>query len=135
MDYLLDTSIVRPLFENNPKAIRRFSGSHAGDRFYTSVITEGELLFGASRVSGRRHTALMGQITMFIADLAGVLAVTRTVAAVYVDIRANLARAGRPKPMNDLWIASVAVAGDLTLVAHDKDFRDIDRLKVEDWLA
>jgi len=134
MDYLLDTSIVRPLFENHERVIRRFAQSILGDRLYTSVITEGELLFGAARLTGARREVLAKQVSEFIASLFGVVVVTRGVAATYARIRGEMEATGQLIPANDLWIASVAVERDYILVAHDRHFGQVKGLRVEDWL-
>jgi len=135
MDYLLDTSIARPVFEQDERVIRRLAGLGSANRVYTSVVTEGELLFGVARLSGRRRDALSQRVTEFLRHLTDVIAITRGVASVYAAVRRELEVLGRPIPGNDLWIAAVALNSDFTLVAHDKDFEGIPGLRMEDWLA
>lgn len=135
MDYLLDTSIARPVFEQDGRMTERLAGLGAADRLYTSVVTEGELLFGVERLSGRRREALSRQVTAFLNGLTDVIAIGRGVARVYAIVRRELEVVGRPMPVNDLWIAAVAVNANLTLVAHDKDFGHVRGLRLEDWLA
>jgi len=67
--------------------------------------------------------------------VAGVLPVTRPVAASYACLHNDLAARGRVIPVNDMWIAAVAISGNLTLVADDKHFREVLGLILEDWLA
>src|SRR5438105_4696073 len=105
------------------------------DRLYTSVVTEGELLFGVERLSGRRREALSRQVSAFLNGLTDVIAIGRGVARVYAMVRRELEVLGRPVPVNDLWIAAVAIDSSLKLVAHDKDFGHVRGLKLEDWLA
>jgi len=134
MEYLLDTSIVRPLFEADGRVVGRLALMREDDRIYTSVITEGELLFGVARLVGRRKQMLLEQITRFLEGLNGVVPVTRAVAVACGEMRRELEVLGRPIPVNDLWIAAIASSGDLTLVAHDKDFGRVERLRLEDWV-
>jgi tRNA(fMet)-specific endonuclease VapC len=55
-------------------------------------------------------------------------------AMVYGTIRANLAKAGTPIGPNDLQIAAIALANELTLVTHNtREFSRIQGLKLEDW--
>jgi tRNA(fMet)-specific endonuclease VapC len=39
----------------------------------------------------------------------------------------------RPIPENDIWIAAIALQNDLTLVARDAHFLEVDGLKTEAW--
>src|SRR5262245_37496591 len=135
MDYLLDTSIARPVFEQDDRIARRLATLGDSDRLYTSVVTEGELVFGVERLSGRRRETLAKQVTAFLRGLTDVVLITREVARVYGAVRRDLEVVGRPMPVNDLWIAAIALESDFTLVAHDKDFRYVDSLILEDWLA
>ncbi len=50
-------------------------------------------------------------------------------------IRSELRRAGRPIPMFDVLIASIARANDLVLVTSDAHFQAVQRLGTENWLA
>jgi len=48
MDYLLDTSIARPIFEQDERVLGRLAGLRVADHLYTSVVTEGELFLVSS---------------------------------------------------------------------------------------
>lgn len=55
-------------------------------------------------------------------------------AVVYAEIRAALAQAGKPIGPNDLQIAAIALANDLTLVTHNtREFSRVQGLKLADW--
>jgi tRNA(fMet)-specific endonuclease VapC len=52
----------------------------------------------------------------------------------YSLIRADLAAKGTPIGPNDLMIASIALAHDLTLVTHNtSEFSRVPGLRIEDW--
>ena len=53
---------------------------------------------------------------------AGVLYADRETTEVYARLFLQLRRAGSPMPTNDLWIASLAVQHELTLVSRDEHF-------------
>lgn len=54
---------------------------------------------------------------------------------VYADIRAHLARQGKPIGPNDLFIAAHALSLDLTLVtANVGEFSRVPNLRIENWL-
>ena len=46
----------------------------------------------------------------------------------YADLVVFLRKVGRPIPINDLWIAALAIQHDLTLFTRDKHFENIPRL-------
>jgi tRNA(fMet)-specific endonuclease VapC len=53
----------------------------------------------------------------------------------YARVRHQLEREGQMIGGNDLMIASIALAHDLTLVTHKGDeFRRVPGLRVEDWM-
>src|SRR5437867_12895191 len=135
MDYLLDTSSSSHVLKGHQAVVQRLKSLPRGDRVYSSVITEGELLYGAERMGRARRGEYLDEVSLHLADMADVLSITRSVAATYAHLRHRLAASGRPIPVNDLWIAAIANAGDFTLVAHDEHFDRIEGLALEDWLA
>ncbi|MEK6643004.1 MAG: type II toxin-antitoxin system VapC family toxin [Planctomycetota bacterium] len=55
-------------------------------------------------------------------------------AAEYARVRASLERRDEVIGANDLLIASIALANDLTLVTHNvNEFRRVPSLRIEDW--
>jgi tRNA(fMet)-specific endonuclease VapC len=54
----------------------------------------------------------------------------------YGTIRAQLEADGRPIGGNDLWIAAHALASNRVLVSNNtREFRRIDGLKLQNWMA
>lgn len=93
----------------------------------------GELLYGAER-SGFAHQAanraLIGQIRKQYASLP----FNDVAAEHYSLIRDELATRGKMIGANDLLIAAIAVAKNLTLVTHNtNEFSRIACLVTEDW--
>jgi tRNA(fMet)-specific endonuclease VapC len=55
-------------------------------------------------------------------------------AIIYGEIRSKLAAKGTPIGNNDLHIAGIAIANNLTLITHNtREFSGIDNLKLEHW--
>jgi tRNA(fMet)-specific endonuclease VapC len=130
--YLLDTNICIYIAKGKPpEVLARFETLAAGD-LAMSVITYGELLFGAERsASAAQALATVEQLTAAIP----VLPLSLEVAAHYGSIRASLAAMGTPIGNNDLWIAAHARAARLTVVTNDEsEFRRVPGLKVENWV-
>ena len=131
--YMLDTDIcIHVRRRRSPGLLARFVKLVPGEAVL-SVITWGELLFGAKR-SARRKEALDQLDELF--SLIEVMPLSRDVAAAYGAIRAALATRGELIDPNDLWIAAHAQAAGLTLVTSNvREFRRIPGLSVENWAA
>ena len=96
-----------------------------------SVITYGELLYGANK-SNQRAKAL-AQLEELIQDIP-VEDLTSTASQAYGEIRAALEEQGRMIGNNDFWIAAHAMALDVTLATNnEREFRRIAGLSVENW--
>jgi tRNA(fMet)-specific endonuclease VapC len=129
--YLLDTNICIYVRRKKPERVQRhFISLSAGDAAI-SVITYGELLYGATK-SMNRQAALRG-VGEFV-SLVPPLPLPEKAAEVYGFIRAELEGRGEIIGANDLWIAAHALASGLTLVTNnEKEFRRVRGLKVQNW--
>jgi len=129
--FLLDTDIFIYIRQKRPEEVsRRFSKLHPGEAAI-SVITYGELLYGAAK-SVRRADAL-ARLSALI-DLLPVLPLQKSVAHTYSEIRVALESNGEMIGNNDLWIAAHALAAGLTLVTNnEREFRRVRGLKVQNW--
>ena len=97
----------------------------------TCSVVEAELRFGLAKASfsARRIEAVEAFLS-----LVTILPFDSAAAREYGALRAHLERAGTPIGPNDLMIASIALAHDLTLVTHNvAEFARVPGLRVEDW--
>jgi tRNA(fMet)-specific endonuclease VapC len=129
--YLLDTNICIYIRRQQPhEVLARFQKIRPGAAVI-SVITYGELLFGAEK-SANRARAL--QLLEELISVLPVLALPREAASAYGAIRASLQARGETIGNNDLWIAAHAKAAGITMVTNnEKEFRRIAGLKVQNW--
>jgi len=129
--YLLDTNICIYIRKERPEEVlRRFRKLRPGEAVL-SVITYGELLYGAVK-SEQRVTAMERLRELLI--LLPALALPETAAEAYGRIRAELESKGEMIENNDLWIAAHAVAARLILVTNnEREFRRVRELKVQNW--
>ena len=96
-----------------------------------SVITYGELIYGAEKSSHRSEALrrLQELVTVLPA-----LPMPEATGHAYGKLRAELESRGEMIGTNDLWIAAHAVAAQLILVTNDEDeFRRIRGLKIQNW--
>ncbi len=130
--YLLDTNICIYIAKRKPpEVLTRFESLRAGD-VAMSLITYGELLYGAARSS--TSSQAIATIRKMIEAVA-VLPMEPEVGAHYGAIRALLTAAGTPIGGSDLWIAAHARASRLTLVTNNEsEFRRVPDLRVENWV-
>jgi tRNA(fMet)-specific endonuclease VapC len=129
--YLLDTNICIYIRQKRPvEVLQRFHKLRPGEAAL-SVITYGELLYGAAKSAQR--TAALERLRELV-HLLPALALPESAAETYGAIRADLEPKGEMIGNNDLWIAAHALAAGLTLVTNnEKEFRRVRGLKVQNW--
>lgn len=110
----------------------RFQKLQAGDAAI-SVITWGELLYGAEKSKHRKKALeLLAEFKTFVP----VLPLPEAAGNTYGIIRATLESQGQPIGNNDLWIAAQAKAAGMPIVtSNEREFRRIAGLKVQNWVA
>jgi tRNA(fMet)-specific endonuclease VapC len=130
--YLLDTNICIYIIKHNPPAVRERFAQHAANELAMSVVTLGELRFGAEK-SRSRAKAIES-----IRRLEKVLQIAPmpTVAGEhYGEIRAVLQKKGQIIGNNDLWLAAHARAEGWILVTNNmREFSRVPQLKIENWV-
>ncbi|MGD0271276.1 MAG: type II toxin-antitoxin system VapC family toxin [Candidatus Sulfotelmatobacter sp.] len=129
--FLLDTNICIYIRQNKPEQVlRRFRRLQPGEAAL-SVITYGELLYGAAKSA--QQTIAIERLRELI-RLLPALPLPENAAEKYGAIRAELESKGEMIGNNDLWIAAHALAAKLTLVTNnEKEFRRVRGLKVQNW--
>ncbi len=130
--FLLDTNICLYIRRQRPPAVlARFQRLKPGEAVL-SVITYGELVYGAEKSQFRE------QAMMRLAELAGLMPVMdlpSQASQFYGAIRAALEANGETIGNNDLWIAAHAKAAGLTLVTNnEREFRRVEGLKMQNWV-
>jgi tRNA(fMet)-specific endonuclease VapC len=129
--YLLDTNICIYIRREKPERVLHHFDKVSPGEAAISVITYGELLYGAAK-SSRREVALEA-LREFV-RLITPLPMPENAADAYGFIRADLEAKGETIGANDLWIAAHALACKLTLVTNnEKEFRRVRGLKLQNW--
>jgi|SRR5437868_3615981 len=131
--FMLDTNICIYIARRKPPEVfARFEKLKAGEAVL-SVITYGELRFGAAK-SARRDEVLkdLEELT----SLLPVRPMPITAAEEYGKLRSHLEEKGKPIGGNDLWIAAHASAESLVLVTNNlREFERVPGLKLKNWAA
>lgn len=130
MKYLLDTNVCVSYLNGLEVIQRRLRAVDLAEVAVCSVV-KAELFYGAMRSDAPELAWAKAQrflrvfASLPLDDIAGLTA---------GRIRAQLASNGTPIGYNDLLIAAIAVANDLTLVTHNTDeFNRVVGLRLEDW--
>lgn len=131
MTYMLDTNACIHYLNNSDSPIRRrMELLHASDVLVCSVV-KAELYYGACRSSRKPET--FAALERFLNPLKS-LPFNDDAARVYGRIRSELSSRGTPIGPNDLMIASITLANNVTLVTHNaREFERVDGLRLEDW--
>ena len=130
--YLLDTNICIYVAKGQPLAVRHRFEARTLNELAMSIITVGELRFGAEKSQAReRALATIAQLVQIIQPCALPMAAAEH----YGHIRASLQRQGLPIGNNDLWLAAHAMAEGWTLVTNNtREFSRVPGLRVENWV-
>ena len=127
MDLIVDTNAISAIVDGDPEIATAVS---PGDQTWVPAIVLGEYRFGLleSRRRAEYETWLEKRLR---ADR--VLAVDAETAAHYAHIRFELRRAGRPIPVNDLWIAALCRQHGHDLLSRDKHSDLVAGLRRISW--
>lgn len=129
--YLLDTNICIYVVRKKPEAVLQHFEKVGPGEAAISVITYGELIYGA--MNSERSQATLNTLREFV-RLVPALAMPEGAAESYGFIRAHLESKGKFIGANDFWIAAHALATGLTLVTNnEREFRRVRGLKVQNW--
>jgi tRNA(fMet)-specific endonuclease VapC len=129
--YLIDSNVCVIYLNGKSPLLQQRLNSTPVDEIIVCSIVKGELFYGSRRSNNLAKSLQIQQD--FLAQFIS-LPFDDTAAVVYGRIRAELAKAGTPIGPNDLQIAAIAIANDLTLVTHNtREFSRVNGLKLEDW--
>jgi tRNA(fMet)-specific endonuclease VapC len=128
--YLIDTNTASALIKGvSGRALERLQKMRPAE-ITISVVTEAEILFGLAKNLTTRHAPAA---RIFLGTISS-LPWTSATAASYANLRATLEAAGTPLSALDTMIAAQALESGRVLVSHDRAFRQVPGLKIDDWL-
>ena len=128
--YLLDTNTASYVIRGNFPRVRERSLRVPAGEIAISVVTEAELRFGAARLPEVARIRVL--VREFLAAVPA-LPWTSEAAIHYAHLRLAAERSGTPLGTLDLMIASHALALGAILVTHDRGFKRLTDLELEDW--
>ena len=131
MIYLPDTNVWIHLLNKSKSLVKqRFEDVDPSEIRLCSVV-KAELYFGAEK--SKRRDKNMETIEALFADMES-LSFDDQAARQYGVIRKNLSTSGVIIGPNDLMIAAIGLAHDVTVVTHNtREFSRVAGLRIEDW--
>lgn len=131
--YLLDTNACIVYLKNKNSKMNLHFDSVEANKISVSSVVKAELFYGSMR-SNNPQKSLNRQL-LFLNQFIS-LPFDDNCASIYGIIRADLAKKGTPISLNDLQIASIALANNLIVVTHNvREFSRVNGLQIEDWEA
>ncbi len=131
MTYLLDTNVcIVHLIKRSLKVQQKLASISPKEIALCSVV-KAEIIYGTLKGNYTSQAVALRQsfLTQFVS-----LPFDDLDAYFYGQERARLVRLGQSIGPNDLMIASIALANNLTLVTHNtREFSRVANLQFEDW--
>ena len=127
---LLDTNICIAHLNGDPRV--QIPMEQQVDELAVPTLTAAELHYRFSKSAKAnenlpRLRQFLGSFPVIDFDLES--------AEIFGQIKLHLERIGRKTGVVDLLIAAIALRHDATLVTHNtRDFQDVPRVKLQDWL-
>lgn len=125
MSWLLDADVLsQPAKKNGHAGVIAWLEQEK-DKCYTSAIVIAQLAYWVRGKRGKQREALQAWLTRLIEALHGrILGFNVSVAHVWAEQRHKLEEIGQPMPVEDSYIAAIAIRHNLTVVTgNEKDFR------------
>jgi len=128
--FLLDTDIIIYSFKGLPEVIENLQ-VHTADPKAISVITYGELVYGAEK---SQHVAKNLAKVRNLREIFPVVEITCSIMDTFGMIKADLSKKGTIIDDFDLLIGSTALTLGYTIVSNnEKHFNNIPDLQVTNW--
>ncbi|HBE78473.1 MAG TPA: VapC toxin family PIN domain ribonuclease [Firmicutes bacterium] len=116
---IVDTNVIIKMLNGDSEAIQIFDSL---DHIHISVITAGELFYGANKSSQREENLELFKDFLREYPMIGI---DEKTSQIYGELKAGLVKTGMNIPENDLWIAATAFQHDLTVVSFDSHFKNL----------
>ena len=131
MNYLLDTNIISELISKSPnEKVTKFILSLNEENLYLSVLTIGEIKAGIEKLNdGQKKEKLLQWLEndLLVRFHNRIIAVDIEVMLQWGETNTHLKKLGKPLPIMDSIIGSVAQAKNLILLTrNEKDFENLD---------
>lgn len=126
MHILIDTNVYSAYMQGDQSVLDLFI---TAEKVYISVIVLGELSAGF-RGGSKFQENRSGLQTFLNMPHIDVLTVDQETAEVFGQIQNQLKVAGKPIPINDVWLAAQAIKTGTVMVTYDRHFSRVSGLRL-----
>lgn len=131
MTYLLDTNVCIDYLNGRVIRVREHMESLLPSEVVLCSVVKAELFYGAMKSANPSLT--LARQEPFISQFFS-LPFDDAAAEKYGRLRVFLSKQGKPIGPNDLLIAAIALANNVTLVTHNtSEFGRVPGLQIKDW--
>lgn len=131
MTYLLDTNTCIKYLNGRSEKIKQHLEALQDQDILMCSVVKAELFYGA--IKSARPKENLAKQHYFVNHFPS-LPFDDQAAEIYAEIRAQLEKLDTPIGPNDLLIAAIALANQVTLVTHNtSEFERVEGLQLEDW--
>ena len=124
MSFLIDTNRYSDFVRNVPEVVERFVSAR---EILVPFIVAAELRGGFLAGVQAKHNEVV--FDEFLSNRhVGILFADHETIRTYASIYAELRKNGTPIPVNDMWIAALAVQHSLPLYTRDRHFDNVPQL-------
>ncbi|MBN1503295.1 type II toxin-antitoxin system VapC family toxin [Candidatus Woesearchaeota archaeon] len=125
MNFILDTSIYIEMERENKRILEKIIEISAKQKsfLFISSPTYSEVYYGILKRSSDK------EIKLHNLNETPLVGTTKNSARICAELKLELERKGKPIPIFDLIIASIAIDRDMTLITTDEHFKKISKLK------
>ncbi|MGB9685992.1 MAG: type II toxin-antitoxin system VapC family toxin [Rectinema subterraneum] len=116
----------------------------AGDQHVFSYMVDSEVVYISTIVIGELFAGFYGgdkvlqnkeELKLFLSkDSIKIIDVAMETAEIFGELKSALARKGRMIPLNDIWIAAHAIEYGSKLITYDEHFKNIDGVRIWEYL-
>ncbi|MBD2493574.1 type II toxin-antitoxin system VapC family toxin [Nostoc sp. FACHB-280] len=129
--YLIDTNVCIRYLNGRSSSIKNHIDTLEINKIAVCSVVKAELFYGSLRSNNTQKNLKVQK--SFLQQFVS-LPFDDHCAEIYGTVRADLANKGTPISLNDLQIASIALANNLILVTHNvREFSRVNGLQIEDW--
>ena len=121
---VLDTNVIVRILNGDRNLVQQLSKF---DNLCSCSIVLGELLYGAAKSA---HSKENREKAKSFCSRFNFLLIDENVAEEYGKLKNTLLSHGNVMPENDMWIAAVAIANNMSVITQDKHFELIPCLSV-----
>ena len=138
--YLLDTNIISELAKANPDANVRMKVKNNQKISAIPSVVWSESLYGINVLPVSKKRSLLEDFYLnTILSTFPILSFDNHAASIFSDIKSRLHTIGRPAPVLDMQIASIAIANNMILVTRNvadfESIQSVSALMLENWFT